>query len=148
MRICISIDGDKYYYVNDRLHRIGRPAIEYANGDYEWYFNDTLHRDDGGPAISHTSREMESWWYHDKNHRLDGPASIHSILGEQYWISDCELPKQTFYKFKRIYRTFLIYKLRQHIHRKKTKQRNTIIKLLDKTIIPNDICHHIAIHVI
>ena len=28
------------YSLNDKLHREGGPAIEYANGDKEWYIND------------------------------------------------------------------------------------------------------------
>ena len=33
-------DGDKYWWVNDKLHREGGlPAIEHANGDKYWYVN-------------------------------------------------------------------------------------------------------------
>jgi hypothetical protein len=35
---------------NDKLHRTGGPAIEWANGNKFWYQNDKLHRTDG-PAI-------------------------------------------------------------------------------------------------
>jgi hypothetical protein len=29
-------NGDKYWYQNDRLHRLDGPAIEYANGAKIW----------------------------------------------------------------------------------------------------------------
>ncbi len=32
-------DGNKYWYLNDKLHREDGPAIEYANGNKSWYIN-------------------------------------------------------------------------------------------------------------
>jgi hypothetical protein len=32
-------NGDTYWYVNDKRHRINGPAIELINGDTEWYIN-------------------------------------------------------------------------------------------------------------
>ena len=31
--------GIKYWYFNNKLHRINGPAIEYPNGDKEWYLD-------------------------------------------------------------------------------------------------------------
>jgi hypothetical protein len=45
-------NGDKYWYLNDKLHREDGPAIECSNGDKEWCLNDKLHREDG-PAIEY-----------------------------------------------------------------------------------------------
>ena len=42
--------GDKYWYLNGKLHREDGPAIEYASGGKEWFLNGKLHREDG-PAI-------------------------------------------------------------------------------------------------
>ena len=42
--------GNKYYYLNNLLHREDGPAIEYTDGSEEWYKNGKLHREDG-PAI-------------------------------------------------------------------------------------------------
>ena len=38
----IEIDeyGNKYWHLNDQLHRIDGPAIEYINGDMEWWLDD------------------------------------------------------------------------------------------------------------
>lgn len=32
-------DGTKYWFLNDKLHRIDGPAIEWADGSKEWYLN-------------------------------------------------------------------------------------------------------------
>ena len=32
-------NGDREWYLNDKLHREDGPAFEYANGDKEWYLN-------------------------------------------------------------------------------------------------------------
>ena len=34
------VNGDKYWYRDDKLHREDGPAIEYANGSKSWYLND------------------------------------------------------------------------------------------------------------
>ena len=39
-----------FYFLNDKLHRIDGPAVEYRNGYKEWCQNGKLHRLDG-PAI-------------------------------------------------------------------------------------------------
>ena len=32
-------NGDKYWFLNDKIHRIDGPAVEYANGNKRWYLN-------------------------------------------------------------------------------------------------------------
>ncbi len=44
----------------DHLHRIGGPAIIWANSDQEWYLNGQRHREDG-PAVSWANGRTE-WW--------------------------------------------------------------------------------------
>ena len=36
-------NGDKQWYLNDKLHREDGPAIEFANGYKSWYLNDKRH---------------------------------------------------------------------------------------------------------
>ena len=37
---CITDEnGTKYWYLNGKLHREDRPAVEYANGAKYWYIN-------------------------------------------------------------------------------------------------------------
>ena len=43
-------NGDKFWYLNGKLHREDGPAVECANGDKSWFLNGKLHREDG-PAI-------------------------------------------------------------------------------------------------
>ena len=46
MNMTMNKNGDKYWYVNDKLHREnGLPAVEYANGNKEWYVNGKRHRE-------------------------------------------------------------------------------------------------------
>jgi len=42
--------GTKSWYLNDKLHRIDGPAVEFFGGTKSWYLNGKLHRVDG-PAI-------------------------------------------------------------------------------------------------
>ena len=55
-------NGDKYWYLNGKLHRVDGPAIEYAGGDKIWYLNGKRHRVDG-PAVERFSGYKE--WYLD-----------------------------------------------------------------------------------
>ena len=38
--IKVYTNGNKYWYLNGRLHREGGPAIEYANGTKKWFYQD------------------------------------------------------------------------------------------------------------
>tara|TARA_R110000868_G_scaffold46524_1_gene153593 strand:- start:308 stop:499 length:192 start_codon:yes stop_codon:yes gene_type:complete len=42
MKSICEIDscGDKYWYLNDKLHRENGPAIERADGTKEWWYHD------------------------------------------------------------------------------------------------------------
>ncbi|HSH25598.1 MAG TPA: hypothetical protein VLA13_08690 [Massilibacterium sp.] len=42
--------GNKYWFLNDQLHREDGPAVERTNGDKAWYLHYQLHRNDG-PAL-------------------------------------------------------------------------------------------------
>ena len=35
-----SSDGTKYWYQNDKVHRVDGPAYENPNGNNSWYLND------------------------------------------------------------------------------------------------------------
>ena len=59
-KVEVHTDGDKWWYLNDNLHREDGPAVEYVNGDKYWYLNDNLHREDG-PAIE--LADGDKWWY-------------------------------------------------------------------------------------
>ena len=64
-KVKVYADGDKYWYLNDKVHREDGPAIEYANGTKYWYLNDKYHREDG-PAIEWANGAKE-WFLNDKH---------------------------------------------------------------------------------
>jgi hypothetical protein len=61
-----------YYYLNDKLHRLHKPAVEWNDSTKEWWQNDLLHRI-GGPAVEDIDGYKE-WWKNGLRHRLDGHA--------------------------------------------------------------------------
>ena len=59
-KVVVDEDGDKFWYLNGKLHREDGPAIELANGNKFWCLNDMLHREDG-PAIE--CADGSKYWY-------------------------------------------------------------------------------------
>ena len=57
-------NGDKFWWLNDKLHREDGPAYESANGNKFWYLNDKLHREDG-PAMEWANGDKE-WFLNDE----------------------------------------------------------------------------------
>jgi hypothetical protein len=55
-------NGDKCWYLDDKLHREDGPAGEYANGTKQWFLNGKFHREDG-PAIEYVNGDK--FWYLD-----------------------------------------------------------------------------------
>lgn len=64
--------GTRRWYVNDLLHRVDGPAVEYAMGDKEWWVNGKRHRVDG-LAIEYADGR-KAWYLNGELHRADGPA--------------------------------------------------------------------------
>ena len=75
-------NGDKFWFLNDKLHREDGPAVERVNGNKEWYLNGNRHREDG-PACEWTNGKKE-WYLNNKLHREDGPA-IEWSNGDREW---------------------------------------------------------------
>ena len=59
-RCVIDSDGNKRWWLNNKIHRDGGPAVEKADGKKYWAQNGSLHREDG-PAVVHADDHME--WY-------------------------------------------------------------------------------------
>ena len=57
--------GDKYWYLNGKLHREDGPAVEYADGSKYWFLNGKYHREDG-PALEYT--DGYKLWYLNGKH--------------------------------------------------------------------------------
>jgi hypothetical protein len=49
-KLIVRPDGKQEWFVKNRLHREGAPAIIYPDGSEEWFVNGLRHREDG-PAI-------------------------------------------------------------------------------------------------
>jgi len=89
--IYINKHGVKFYYKDREMttrHRTDGPAYEGANGDKVWYVNDKLHRLDG-PAVEYADGH-KAWFVDNKLHRLDGPA-VEWVNGTQEWWVNGEL---------------------------------------------------------
>jgi len=56
----IAVNGDKFWFLNGKLHREDGPACEYENGDKSWHLNGQFHRENG-PAVEYTNGSKE-WW--------------------------------------------------------------------------------------
>ena len=59
-KVVVYDKGNKFWYLNDKLHREDGPAIEFANGEKHWFLNDERHREDG-PAIEWP--DGAKYWY-------------------------------------------------------------------------------------
>ena len=59
-KVKVTDSGDKYWYLDGKLHREDGPAVEYVNGDKPWYLNGERHREDG-PAIEYD--DGSNLWY-------------------------------------------------------------------------------------
>lgn len=58
-------NGDKFWYLNGKLHRQDGPACEFAGGARFWVNHGDRHREDG-PAIEHANGNK--FWYFDGAH--------------------------------------------------------------------------------
>jgi len=81
-KLIIDSYGNKFWSLNNKLHRINGPACEYVNGDKCWYLNGKYHRING-PAVECTNGDKE-WYLDGKRHRIDGPATEWSN-GDKAW---------------------------------------------------------------
>lgn len=94
MNLVANANGDKYWFLDGKLHREDGPAIERANGNKYWYRNGKFHREDG-PAIEYGCGD-KYWYLNGKLHREDGPAVEWANGYESYWIDGEELTEAEF----------------------------------------------------
>ena len=59
-KVEVHANGDKYWYLNGKIHREDGPAIDRANGDKFWALKGKIHREDG-PAIEYADG-VKSWY--------------------------------------------------------------------------------------
>jgi hypothetical protein len=95
-------DGTKEWWVNGERHRIDGPAIEWSDGAKAWHVDGELHRLDG-PAIEWRNGTKE-WWVNGERHRIDGPAiELGNGVKEwwvdgvkEWWVDGVKYDEQTF----------------------------------------------------
>ena len=87
-------NGDKFWYLNGKLHREDGPAIEWADGGKSWYLDGKRHREDG-PAVEYTNGG-KSWYLDGKRHREDGPAIEWADGDKSWYLDDTNYTEQQF----------------------------------------------------
>jgi hypothetical protein len=90
----VYADGDKFWYLNGKLHREDGPAVEESDGSKDWYLNDQRHREDG-PAIEWANGD-KSWYLNGQCHREDGPAIEWSDGDKEWWLNGECLTEEEF----------------------------------------------------
>jgi hypothetical protein len=94
--VTVYENGDRFWFQNDKLHRVDGPAVEYENGYRSWYQNGEYHRVDG-PAIEWANGDRQ-WWQNGQRHRIDGPAIEWANGDRQWWINGKFLTEEQFNK--------------------------------------------------
>jgi len=87
--VTVSDNGTKHWYLNNKLHRVDGPAVEYADGSKHWYHDGKPHRVDG-PAIEGADGS-KIWYVDNKRHRVDGPAVEYASGSKEWYLDGKEL---------------------------------------------------------
>ena len=94
-------NGNKYWYLNGKLHRADGPAVEFSDGSKFWYLNGECHRTDG-PAIEYRNGFGNKFWYlNGKLHRADGPACEYASGNKSWWLHGKEYSEEEYEYFTR-----------------------------------------------
>lgn len=87
-RYTIIEDHDAaYYYQNGVPHRVGGPAVVYANGQREWWCRGQRHRV-GGPAVIFPDGTQE-WWVEGVQQMAPPPTTTQEHV---YYIAQQLIP--------------------------------------------------------
>jgi hypothetical protein len=65
----VYASGNKFWYLNEQLHREDGPAIDCDDGYKCWYIKDRLHREDG-PAVE-CANGQKVWYLDGQQYRED-----------------------------------------------------------------------------
>jgi hypothetical protein len=92
-QVKVHDNGDRFWYVNGKLHRENGPACEYTSSRF-WVVDGKRHRTDG-PAVECTNGDR-FWYVNDKRHRVDVPAREWANGSCEWYINGKELTEQEF----------------------------------------------------
>jgi hypothetical protein len=92
----VYTNGDKFWYLNGKIHREDGPAVEESDGSKAWYLNGKLDRKDG-PATEWATGN-KAWYSNGKRHREDGPAMEWADGHEGWYLNGKRLTEEEFNK--------------------------------------------------
>jgi hypothetical protein len=85
----VKIDNkgtERWHNKDGKFHREDdKPAVIFANGNQFWYVNGKRHRVGGPAVISHNGSQF--WYLNGKRHRVDGPAIVCANGYTSYWLN-------------------------------------------------------------
>ena len=94
-RIEVDEDGTRRYFnTAGQFHRIGGPAVEYADGSKAWWQKGLRHRTDGA-AVEHANG-TKAWFQNGLRHRTGGPAIEYASGRKMWYINGEELSEAEF----------------------------------------------------
>jgi hypothetical protein len=76
--------GTKRWLVDDKLHRLDGPAVEWSDGLKSWWVDGKRHRLDG-PAIEWTDG-IKEWWVNHKQYQTQQEHALAAFL----WMNEHE----------------------------------------------------------
>ena len=88
----VTVDdvGNIHWYKDAKrtiLHRVGSPAVEWANGTKEWYMDNKWHRTDG-PAIEWA--DGDKWWFLNGKRITQEEHLRRTIPAQEMTVADIE----------------------------------------------------------
>ena len=99
-------DWAKFYFLDNKLHRVGGAAIEYFNGTRAYYQNGQRHRV-GAPAVEYPGG-AKYYYYEDKRHRVDGAAIEYTNGAKAYFIHGDEVSIEVYNFYLKMRRRFML----------------------------------------
>lgn len=94
-------NGDKFWYLKGKLHRVDGPAVEWSDGGKEWLVHGQEHRVDG-PAIDYADGTKE-WWVNGLAHRIDGPAKEYADGRKEWYLNGIDYGDEYRWKEELVY---------------------------------------------
>ena len=76
--LTIDANGNKFWYLNDKLHRTDGPACEYFDGHKDWYLDGKQHRTDG-PACEYVDGN-KLWYFHGQELKVSSNEEFFRLL--------------------------------------------------------------------
>ena len=76
----VKADGDKFWWLNGKLHREDGPAVEYADGGKSWYLNGKWVTEEEHKRMTYQIQRM-TYQIHSEGKRVKNYATLGKIFG-------------------------------------------------------------------